>query len=348
MTEHRLVSLVARQFTQGLEPTESAELTDWAAESDSNKNFLEVFTNEDRLVKELERFGTVDKAKGYDKLKDLMKTERRSHLIRISAWAAAAVVLALVAVPLSKLLGLRGNPDGIVTKTGSSILPGKDTFLLSQDPVSGYTVTTPRSGEHRLTLPDGSHVWLNDSSSIRYPAAFPGSDRTVALSGEAYFEIAPDANKPFVVKLKDATVEALGTGFDLSSYPGEGGSTATLVNGAVRVRTTRDSVTLTPNEQALVKADGSLGVDKNVPASEIMGWKDGYFFFSQTPLDQVLRQLARWYDIDIENDTNLPGLRFDGNFDRRVPLGLLLKNLGKSQDQIQFRLENRKLIILLN
>jgi transmembrane sensor len=305
-----------------------------------------MFTDQDRLIKELNRFRSVDSARSYAKLEMLMKTEQRSRVIRwVGLCAAAVAVSAFAGILLIKRL--HGNTDATTTQAGLSIPPGKDTALLTKDAATGYNVLTiPRSGEYHLTLPDGSRVWLNDSSSIVYPAAFVGHDRTVELSGEAYFEIVPDATRPFIVRLKDATVEARGTIFDVSSYPGEDGSRTVLVKGTVLVSTAKDSALLQPNEQALVKTDDSLGVTKNVPASAIIAWKDGFFFFNQTPLDEVMRQLARWYDIEVVNKTVRPDLPFDGRVDRRVPLDSLLKNLGKSQKQIQFRLENRTLIVL--
>lgn len=340
MTEQRLVSLVTRQFIEDLEPTELAELAQWAAASDTNRDFLETFTNRDRLMGELNRFEHVNSERCYAKFELLMRKDRRS---RVNRWtrlvAAAVIVFVVVGIVLI-------NANVKRKKSDSRILPGKDIVLTGKDAAGNIVVETPRSGEHRLTLPDKSSVWLNDSTTIIYSAAFSGHYRTVELYGEAYFEVAPDAVRPFIVKLKDATVEAKGTSFDISSYPGEGGSTTVLVNGTVRIRTARDSTSLLPDEQASVNADSSLAVTKGVQASAVSGWKDGYFIFHRTPLDEVLRQLARWYDVDVENRTNFPDLIWSGKLDRRVPLDSLLNELGKSQNQIQFHLDDRRLIVL--
>ena len=349
MTEHRLEWLVIGKLADELKPAETVELDNWAAESADNEHFLEVFNNENLLIIELDRFARIDPDKGYAKVQALIKASRRSHLIRITAWSAAACTLLAVAGVLSFDRWLTHRLPAATTLTGPAIPPGRTRARVSSDPLTGYKVlTTPRAGQYELELPDGSHVWLNDSTTLRFPATFAGSQRTVTLTGEAYFQIAEDAARPFVVTLKDLSVEVLGTSFDCSSYPGEGGSTTTLLKGSVCVRTIKDSAVLTPNDQALVKPDGTLSVENNVPAASIAGWKDGYFFFNHAPLDQVMRQLARWYDIEVVDSTDRPGILYDGKVDRRVPLDELLKKLDNNQNHLTFQLENHKLIILSN
>ena len=350
MTEHRLVSLVIGKLADELEPAETVELDNWAAESADNERFLEVFSDENLLIIELDRFARIDLDKGYAKVQALIRASRRSRLIRIMAWSAAACTLLGVAGILSFDRWLAHRlPAATTTRTGSAIPPGRPRGTVTSDSLTGYKVlTTPRAGQYELELPDGSHVWLNDSTTLRFPGTFSGAQRTVTLTGEAYFQIAEDAARPFVVMLKDVSVEVLGTSFNCSSYPGEGGSTTTLLRGSVRVRTAKDSAVLTPNDQAAVKPDGTLSVENNAPAASIAGWKDGYFFFNHAPLDQVMRQLARWYDIEVVDSTDRPGILYDGKVDRRIPLDELLKKLDNNQNHLTFQLENHKLIILSN
>ena len=348
MTEHRLEWLVIGKLADELKPAETVELDNWGAESAVNKHFLEVFSDENLLTIELDRFTRIDRDKGYAKVQALIRASRRSRLIRITAWSAAAcILLAIAGLSISRWSAHR-LPAATTTLNGPAIPPGWNRGTVTSDPLTGDKVlTTQRTGQYKLELPDGSHVWLNDSTTLRFPATFPGSQRTVTLTGEAYFQIAEDAARPFVVKLKDGSVEVLGTSFDCSSYPGEG-TTTTLLRGAVRVRTANDSVVLTPNDQAAVKPDGTLSVENNAPAALIAGWKDGYFFFNHTPLDQVMRQLARWYDIEVVDATGRAGLLFDGKVDRGVPLDELPKTLDNNQNHLTFQLENHKLIILSN
>lgn len=207
-------------------------------------------------------------------------------------------------------------------------------------------LTTPRSGQYQLTLPDGSRVWLNNVSSLRYPTAFLGKDRTVELAGEAYFEIAKDATRPFIVKVKDEAVEVLGTSFNIMAYSEEGGTQTTLLTGAVAVKAGVNIVRLKPDEQAQVIADGGLKVIKDVTGQDIVSWKDGFFYFGRASFAAVMRQLARWYDVDVVYEGKAPDMEFGGKIDRSLPLNDLLKFLDRNQ--IHFRLEGRKLIVLPN
>jgi transmembrane sensor len=206
------------------------------------------------------------------------------------------------------------------------------------------TLTTPKGRIYQLRLPDGSHVWLNDVSSIRYPTAFNGKDRTVEVSGEAYFEIAGNAAKPFIVKVKDQSVEVLGTSFDIMAYPDEGATLTTLVSGAVKVNTTDHSVRLKPDDQSQVVAGSQLKVLHDVPARSIIAWKDGFFYFGHAPFAAIMRQVARWYDVEVIYEGKMPEIEFGGSFDRDLPLNELLRYLEKNQ--VHCRLEGHKLFVL--
>lgn len=216
----------------------------------------------------------------------------------------------------------------------------------SSAPVEYNILTTPRAGQFQLTLPDGSRVWLNNISSLRYPTSFSGKDRRVQLSGEAYFEIARDARKPFIVQVKDASIEVLGTSFNVMAYPDESGSQTTLLTGTVEVNSGAAEVKLHSDEQAQVTGTGDLKLVKDVAGADIVSWKDGFFYFGRASFAAVMRQLARWYDIDVVYEGKVPDMEFGGKIDRTLPLNDLLKFLDKNQ--IHFRLEERKLIVLPN
>lgn len=205
-------------------------------------------------------------------------------------------------------------------------------------------LTTPRSGQYQLTLADGTRVWLNNVSSLRYPTAFQGKDRVVELSGEAYFEVAKSPDQPFFVKTRDAKIEVLGTSFDIASYPDEGGTQTTLLTGSIRMETEKASVRLKPDEQAKVNGAGEMQVLKNVPSEDIVAWKNGFFYFGRTSFEAMMRQFSRWYDVEVIYEGSAPKMQFEGKLDRTLPLNYLLKFLDKNQ--IHFRLEGRKLIVL--
>jgi transmembrane sensor len=210
--------------------------------------------------------------------------------------------------------------------------------------VAYNTLATPKSRIYQLTLPDGSRVWLNNVSSVRYPTAFNGRDRTVEVTGEAYFEIAADPAKPFIVKVKDQSVEVLGTSFDIMAYPDEGATLTTLVSGAVKVNTADHSVTLKPDDQSRVVAGGQLKVLHDVPSRSIISWKDGFFYFGHAPFADIMRQVARWYDVEVIFEGKVPEIEFGGSFDRDLPLDELLRYLEKNQ--VHCHLEGDKLFVL--
>jgi transmembrane sensor len=208
----------------------------------------------------------------------------------------------------------------------------------------GYnTVTTPKGGQYRLVLSDGTRVWLNAASSLHYPAAFGDRDRTVELTGEGYFEIAPETNHPFHVKIARMDITVLGTRFDIMGYRDEGAVKATLVDGAIRVSAGNHSRTLQPGDQAVLdSASGVIGVGKG-DMEEALAWKNGYFLFRGVDLPVLLRQFSRWYNIDIVYEGQKRSYQFVGQIPRSARLFSALKLL--EVNKIPFRYENNKLIV---
>ena len=208
-------------------------------------------------------------------------------------------------------------------------------------------LSTPRAGQFSLTLPDGSHVWLNNASSLRYPVSFTGNSREVELSGEAYFEIAKDASHPFHVAVHrgatTSTVEVLGTSFNVMAYDDENAERTTLVEGSVRFVSNRSSALLKPEEQSVLDDNGSLKTLRQVNVAEITAWKNGYFHFDHASLETTMRQLARWYDVDVEYSGNVPPQEFMGKIQRNLPLSAVLKGL--ENEHVHFELEGRKLTV---
>jgi len=231
------------------------------------------------------------------------------------------------------------------------------------------TLSTPRAGQFSLTLPDGSKVWLNNASSIRYPVSFTGATREVELSGEAYFEIAKDASHPFRVAIHKtsgtntnpsytnpspaagsttdptSTIEVLGTSFNIMAYDDEGAERTTLVEGSVRFVHGDASTLLKPEQQSVLDEKGTLKTLNHVNVAEITAWKNGYFHFDNASLTSTMRQLARWYDVDVQYEGNVRDLPFNGmgKIQRNLPLSIVLKGL--ENDQVHFQLEGRKLIV---
>lgn len=239
-------------------------------------------------------------------------------------------------------LAIQGNAR--LVKTDSSTVSYTVTTGTAGKEIGYNTLTTPRAGQYQLLLPDGSHVWLNNASDIRYPVSFAGNTRTVEVTGEAYFEVAKDVNRPFIVKLKDQTIEVLGTSFNTKAFGNEPTTETTLLQGSVKVKNGKDSVDLLPDQQAQTTTNGNLRLVKDVSAENIISWKSGFFNFGRVSFKEVMRQLERWYDVDVTYEGAVPNLELVGKIDRSLSLKDVLQYLDKNQ--VHFRLDGRKLHVL--
>lgn len=217
------------------------------------------------------------------------------------------------------------------------------------------TMTTPRGGKYELLLPDGTHVWLNAASSITYPMAFAGTERRVKLNGEAYFEVAHNADMPFKVEMTNdksehGVVEVLGTHFNIHNYEDEDETTTTLLEGSVKIYppTTRFNrqIMLEPGYQVVLKKPhvkaGYMNM-RHADIDKVMAWKNGLFNFEEASLEEVMRQLQRWYDIEVIYKSDIPNIHFFGKMSRNLKLSDVLKALKSSG--VNFTIEGKKLIV---
>ena len=237
-------------------------------------------------------------------------------------------------------LAKQGNAN--IIKTDSGKLAYNTTKEKSTESIYN-TLSTPRGGQYQLSLPDGTRVWLNSASSITYPTAFNRSERNVSITGEAYFEVTKDKTKPFHVKVNEMEVAVLGTHFNINAYPDEKEIKTTLFEGAVNITTTKRSKRLSPGEQASVN-NNSITLTKNVDLDQVIAWKSGYFEFDKMDLPTVMRQVSRWYDVDIRYEASYPDTRFGGRISRNLKLSEILQLLETSG--VHFNVENKKLTII--
>ena len=208
------------------------------------------------------------------------------------------------------------------------------------------TMRTPNGRQYQLTLPDGSKVWLNAASSITYPVAFNSNTRKIKLNGEAYFEVAADKQKPFMVEMPDqSVVQVLGTSFNINAYNNETGISTTLIAGSVKVSSrAKNSLVLKPGQQAVVlNGSETVTLDSKPDLSKILAWKNGLFNFEGAGVEEVMKQLERWYDVEVVYEGAIPQKEFIGEMNRQLPLSGVLKGL--TGTGIKFRLEGRKLIV---
>lgn len=189
------------------------------------------------------------------------------------------------------------------------------------------TISTARGNQYQLILADGSKVWLNSASSLRFPTSFTGDIREVELDGEGYFEVAKNASKPFHVKTNSQDIEVLGTHFNVNAYNDEVATKTTLLEGSVKVKAD-NSVVLKPGEQAeLSGANSQLTIHHSPDIDQVMAWKNGWFEFDKTDIKAIMRQISRWYDVDIRYETKTDNATYGGRISRNINLSNILKML---------------------
>lgn len=217
---------------------------------------------------------------------------------------------------------------------------GHDGAEGSDEPVYN-TVETPKGGEYEVTLPDGSHVWLNAATTLKFPASFKNlKERRVEIDGEGYFEVAKNKDLPFKVMSKGQEVEVTGTHFNVNSYADEPVTKTTLLEGRVQV----NGQVLSPGQQAILNA-GTLKVVK-VDGEVETAWKDGEFVFSGDDLQSVMRKISRWYDVEVVYPEKLNNSgHFDGEFPRKNKLSAILKML-ESTGNLKFEVEGRRVTLI--
>ena len=329
---------------------------------------------------------------------------RRTPFLRKWAWAAASVILLMGIGAYLWTTNKKSPAPVAVAAGAGDIAPGKNGAILildngsrvmldslgngviatqggaqvllkngqlAYDPtgqpaaaVAYNTMSTPKGRQFSLQLPDGTKVWLNAASSLRYPTVFAGKERRVEVTGEAYFEVAANAQMPFRVNVNNkAEVAVLGTHFNVNAYENEDHINTTLLEGAIAVALPADrqqqasshgrSVTLKPGQQAQIAAPGAKGagepgqrikVVNDTDIDKTMAWKNGVFYFEGVGLYEVMRQIERWYDIEVVYEKGVRNSEFVGKLTRDVTLNQLLE--GFKEFDIHYKLEGRKLIIL--
>ncbi len=206
------------------------------------------------------------------------------------------------------------------------------------------TISTPTGGQYNLTLSDGSKVWLNAESSLKFPASFAGEDRMVELIGEGYFEIAHNEEKPFHVSVNNAIVEVLGTHFNINAYSNENSLKTTLLEGSIKVIKGSQNVIIEPGQQVVINnASNSININKLVNLEEAVAWKNGLFQFNNLDMQEVMNQLGRWYGMNVIFDEDAPLKRITGKIYRNKNASEVFKVLEKLD--VHFKLEGNTVII---
>lgn len=266
------------------------------------------------------------------------------------------------------VITLDSSSGGAIAQQGNSSvlkMPGGEIrYEEKEHPDGGImmnTMRTPRGGQYRLVLPDGTKVWLNAASSITYPAAFTAGTRNIKITGEAYFEVAPDKTKPFKIDIDgEGAVEVLGTEFNINAYKDYGTIKTTLVNGKLRAvagmagdPAAQEAAILTPGQQAIQQTGApagnntrSLKIIEDADITQVLAWKNGIFDFNGAGFDMLMKEVERWYDVDVTYEGAIPDIRFRGKMDRAVKLSGVMRFL--KDYGVDTRLDERTLIIKEN
>ncbi|MGM9478747.1 FecR family protein [Pedobacter sp. GSP4] len=243
--------------------------------------------------------------------------------------------------------GTIATQDGIsISKTADGQLIYTISNTKPATSKTGFnTINTPAGGQYQVSLPDGTKVWLNALSSLKYPTSFNGAYRRVELSGEGYFEVAKNKNKPFKLKTAKQEISVLGTHFNVSAYADDANIKTTLVEGSVAVNNFNPQASgkLKPGQQAVFQRTGFA--ISNVDVEEYIAWKNGFFVFNNEGIKEAMQKLARWYDVDIEYVGDFDGIYFGGSFSKHNNLQQTL-NILESTDKFKFKIEGRRIKIL--
>ena len=242
--------------------------------------------------------------------------------------------------------GQIATEEGVIIK---KIADGQLSYAASGKDVTieQNNLSIPKGGQYHVTLPDGTQVYLNSTSSLSYPTQFIGSSRNVTLQGEAYFEVAKNAKMPFIINVNNKQkIEVLGTHFNVKAYTDEQEINTTLLEGSVKISTDDKNVILKPGQMAVDNPSKSLSV-QIADLEEIMAWKNGLFIFNNENITTVMKKVARWYDVDVVFKGNMENTNFVGNYSRSKSLANLLKNI-ELMDKVHFRAEGRRITVIAN
>jgi hypothetical protein len=208
------------------------------------------------------------------------------------------------------------------------------------------TITTPRGGQYQLILADGSKVMLNAASSLRFPVVFNSNERRVELTGEAYFEVAKNKAKPFIVHANNTDIQVLGTHFNVSAYGDDHILTTTLLEGAVRMQTGQFSAILKPGQQGSILDNSNAITVKDADIDGVMAWKNGIFLFNDEHLDDVMKKISRWYNVEVEfKEQSVKMEAYSGSVSRFSQISQVLRKL-QALGGVEFQIVSNKIIVM--
>jgi len=238
-------------------------------------------------------------------------------------------------IPAQGNASVLARPGQLVYNKTSSQAPAAVSYNL---------LRTPKGGQYQLVLPDGTKVWLNAASSLRFPTQFTAATRSVDLTGEAYFEVAKNAAQPFHVKVAGTDITVLGTSFNIMAYTDESAIKTTLLEGAVKVAKGNEERLLKPGQQSQLEAGNNIKVINDADIELAVAWKNGFTSFRSADIRAIMRQVMRWYNIEVDYEGEIPQRVFTGDIPRDARLSELLQLLEVSK--IHFKMNNDRLVVM--
>ena len=380
-----IVRLVLKSCEEGLTENEQKDINEWLQahpELEGEMQQLKRYAAAGRDIRTFRRINTEEAWKRVDQKTGKTPGKKRGRMIPYW-WSAAAIVVIIIAgiffinrpqEPVSTTLlssaagfkpgsqkaiwELAGGKTIELEKGGERLLVGENGKVLGRDSantlivpknvkgdVEQTTIRVPQGGEYGVVLADGTKVWINSESELKFPSVFKGKERLVEVKGEAYFDVTKDTEHPFVVKTGQTAIRVLGTSFNVCGYAEDGFEQTTLVSGAVEVDYKGKHYKLTPGEQLEVREDGKEPIVKKVDVRLYTSWKDGMFRFLDMPLGELTVKLKRWYDVDFifENDA-CKAYRFTGAVRKDVDFNEFIQ-LVESTTNVKFKINENNITI---
>lgn len=377
-TWKKIAGWVVKYIRNELTMEDRALLEAWLKKSKANQDEFDRLCSEEFLREQRKSELSFSADYAFQRFTQSMRKKRRISKLKIGGQIAAVIVLGLSVgwfawrnpvmpeitsveitsgMPMARLtLGdgkvveLRGRINEMIRQSGATVNITGEQVIYSGTREDGKAelnmLEVPRRGEFRLTLADGTKVWLNSETRLRFPQVFSGKNREVYLSGEAYFEVTADSLHPFIVNLPDAgQVEVLGTAFNICDYEDEPQSRTTLVHGRVDVRWEGKSLSLYPDEQAFVDLTTRQLKKQKVNVRPYIAWKEGRFVFRKQRLEDIMRTVERWYDVGVSyGDEGIRDITFSGNIERYENFGKIVEML-EVTGMVEFQVEGNQIRI---
>jgi transmembrane sensor len=370
----RIAALIAGYIRRNLSVSDHDELDRWVEESDRNMKLFEELTDDNNVDRVEAWIKSLDSDAAWDRVQGRIHHHEKKSNSKNLFWIASAACVAGVGffiflqlqhkkIPKANTLSSlekKDIPPGS-NKATLTLADGKkipldsnisgNSFVNIKDSTISYvataglgynTLSVPRGGQYHVLLADGTQVWLNAASSLRYPVSFSGNERKVELSGEGYFEVAKDPSKPFHVMARGADIAVLGTHFNVNAYTEEENISTTLLEGSVKVSFNDKAKMISPGEQAIVEGS-SIILNRNANIGAAVAWKNGKFAFDEEKIEPLMRQAARWYDINVKYEGDIPD-HFNADIGRDVPLSRLLHIL-ELTGRVHFELEGKTIVV---